>query len=155
MSRLECRPGPPTVLTATYCMKMADMGFGLSRDDVMHTAFEITEKKPFFCWISWTCFFRGRHARAACTNEEIIVDFFGKLGSIYVGLNIPMMIYIMDEMGRVGQIKQHCVCRSIQHNSLKSHYYTWEPRSSYNHGCHARSCMATISNPGKHYVRFS
>ena len=46
---LECRPGPPTVLTedeehqlATYCIKMADMGFSLSRDDVMHTAFKIS-----------------------------------------------------------------------------------------------------------------
>ena len=34
---LECRPGPPTVLTeheetelASYCVKMSDMGFGLS-----------------------------------------------------------------------------------------------------------------------------
>ena len=47
---LECRSGLPTVLTedeehqlALYCVKMADMGFGLSRDDVMHTAFKIAE----------------------------------------------------------------------------------------------------------------
>ena len=47
---LECRSGPPTVLTqleedelAPYCVKMADMGFGLSRSDVMAVAFKIAE----------------------------------------------------------------------------------------------------------------
>ena len=55
---LECRPGPPTVLTkqeetelASYCVKMSDMGFGLSRTDVMVVAFKIVEvsgrKHPF------------------------------------------------------------------------------------------------------------
>ena len=48
---VDCRSGPPTVLTedeesqlASYLVKMADMGFGLSRDDVMLTAFRIAEK---------------------------------------------------------------------------------------------------------------
>ena len=47
---LECRPGPSTVLTeheeeelASYCVKMADMGFGLSRSDIMAVAFKIVE----------------------------------------------------------------------------------------------------------------
>ena len=55
---LNCRSGPPTVLTeheetelASYCVKMADMGFGLSRSDVMVVAFKIAEasgrKHPF------------------------------------------------------------------------------------------------------------
>ena len=42
---LECRPGPPTVLTreeesrlARYIVDMADMGFGLGREDVMCVA---------------------------------------------------------------------------------------------------------------------
>ena len=50
--------GPPTVLTddeekqlADYCVKIADMGFGLSQEDVMLTAFRIAEnsgrKHPF------------------------------------------------------------------------------------------------------------
>ena len=46
---LECR-SPPTVLTedeehqvAMYCVKMADIGFVISRDDVMHTAYKIVE----------------------------------------------------------------------------------------------------------------
>ena len=47
---LECRPGSPSVLTefeegelASYCVKMADMGFGLSCNDVMGMAYNITE----------------------------------------------------------------------------------------------------------------
>ena len=55
---LECTPGPSTVLThdeeeqlVSYLIKMSDMGFGLSRDDVMITAFRIAEssgrKHPF------------------------------------------------------------------------------------------------------------
>ena len=42
---LECRSGPPTMLSedeehqlALYCINMSDMGFGLSREDVMQTA---------------------------------------------------------------------------------------------------------------------
>ena len=75
---LECRPRPPTVLTedeehqlATYCIKMADMGFGLSRDDVMHTAFKIAEasgrKHPFSAGSAgraWFDGFRGRSAQS-------------------------------------------------------------------------------------------
>ena len=48
---MDCRPGPPTVLTkeeevklADYIMKMADMGFGLSREDLRMVAFRIVEK---------------------------------------------------------------------------------------------------------------
>ena len=46
---LECRSGPPTVLTehedelGSYCVKMSDMGFGLSRTDVMAVAFKVAE----------------------------------------------------------------------------------------------------------------
>ena len=48
---LDCRPGPPTVLTseeearlAEYCVAMADMGFGLMREGVMAMAFAIADK---------------------------------------------------------------------------------------------------------------
>ena len=48
---MDCRIGPPTVLTkdeeeqlAVYCVSMADMGFGLTRCDVMEKAFQIVEK---------------------------------------------------------------------------------------------------------------
>ena len=74
---LECRPGPPTVLTeneetelASYCVKMADMGFGLSRTDVMVVAFKIVEargrKHPFTdgaAGRAWFDGFRSRHPR--------------------------------------------------------------------------------------------
>lgn len=72
---------------------MADMGFGLSRD-VMHTAFRIAEsgQKHHFSSESagrlWFYKFRAQHpslttrsaqslshSRAACGNEEVIVDF--------------------------------------------------------------------------------
>ena len=43
---MNCRPGPPTVLTeeeevklADYVVKMADMGIGLSREDLRMVAF--------------------------------------------------------------------------------------------------------------------
>ena len=126
---LECRSGPPTVLTegeehqlASYCVKMADMGFGLSREDVMHTAFKIAEamgrKHPFSngsAGRAWFDGFRARHpnltirsaqslshSRAACANKDNIIDFFGKLGSVYARLNIiskPMQIFNMDKVG--------------------------------------------------------
>ena len=45
---LDCRPGPPTVLTseeetrlAEYCVATTDMGFGLTREGVMAMAFAI------------------------------------------------------------------------------------------------------------------
>jgi len=48
---LDCRPGPPTVLTseeetrlAEYCVATTDMGFGLTREGVMAMAFAIAEK---------------------------------------------------------------------------------------------------------------
>ena len=105
---LECRPGPPTVLTeneetelASYCVKMADMGFGLSRTDVMVVAFKIVEasgrKHPFTdgaAGRAWFDGFRSRHprltlrstqslsrARASSGNSEIISDFFAKLNA--------------------------------------------------------------------------
>ena len=101
---LECRSGPPTILTedkehrlASYCVKMCDMGFGLSRDDVMHTAFKIAKamgrKHPFSngsAGRAWFDSFRARHpnltiksaqslshSRAACANKDNIIDFFG------------------------------------------------------------------------------
>ena len=56
---LECRSGPPTILTqleedelVSYCVRMANnMGFGLSRNDVMAITFKIAEasgRKHFY-----------------------------------------------------------------------------------------------------------
>ena len=126
---LECRPGPPTVLTkqeetelASYCVKMSDTGFGLSRTDVMVVAFKIVEasgrKHPFTdgaAGRAWFDGFRSRHprltlrsteslsrARASSSNSEIISDFFAKLGAVCAKLNLlnkPMNIFNMDETG--------------------------------------------------------
>ena len=60
---LDCRHGPPTVLTseeearlAEYCVAMADMGFGLTRERVMAMAFAIVEK------IGRNHYFKSSHA---------------------------------------------------------------------------------------------
>ena len=113
---LECRPGPPTVLTeneetelASYCVKMADMGFGLSRTDVMVVAFKIVEasgrKHPFTdgaAGRAWFDGFKSRHprltlrstqslsrARASSGNSEIISDFFAKLAALFNSSSSP------------------------------------------------------------------
>ena len=126
---LECRPGPPTVLTeyeegelASYCVKMADMGFGLCRNDVMGVAYKIAEssgrKHPFTDGSAGRAWFDGfcaRHprltlrsaqslsrARACSANSEIITDYFAKLAAVCARLNLfskPMNIYNMDETG--------------------------------------------------------
>ena len=74
---LGCRPGPHTVLTeeeelrlVEYFSEMADMGFGLTREDVMQLAYIIAEKTgkqhPFkdgSAGRSWFEAFRARHHR--------------------------------------------------------------------------------------------
>ena len=101
ITSLECNSGPPTVLTveeeeklAHYCVQMADMGFGLSREDVMITAFNIVDHSgkahPFThgqAGRSWFDGFRERHphltyrsaqalsrAHAACGNEAFMTS---------------------------------------------------------------------------------
>ena len=48
---IDCCPGPPTVLTkeeeetiVCYLIQMADMGYGLTREAVMHMVYIIVEK---------------------------------------------------------------------------------------------------------------
>ena len=93
---LGCRPGPPTVLNESeeqqlslYLVLMADMGFGLTREDVMRLAFNIAEKTgrmhPFSgnkAGRGWYEGFKARHpnltlrtpqplsyCRALCSNN--------------------------------------------------------------------------------------
>lgn len=129
INEVRCRPGPPTVLSdevedqlANYLVKMADMGYGLSRETVMKMAFDIAEKTkskhPFkdgTAGRAWFDGFRRRHpkltirapqplshCRALCANRETIDDFFGKLGAIYGKLNLitkPMQVFNCDETG--------------------------------------------------------
>ena len=126
---LDCRPGPATVLTveeesklANYIIEMADMGFGLTREDVMRVAYVIAEKcgkdHPFkngAAGRAWFEGFKSRHpnltlriaqplsyCRAIAANKEIIQDFFAKLGAVCARLNLltkPMQIFNVDETG--------------------------------------------------------
>ena len=125
----DCRPGPTTVLTseeetrlAQFLIEMSDMGFGLTREDVMRTAFSIVSQAgrahPFqngTAGRSWFDAFKRRHpnltlrtaqplssARAAGSNKETIEDFFAKLGGICARLNLlakPMQLFNVDETG--------------------------------------------------------
>ena len=74
--RPGCKPGPATVLTeeeerlASYLIQMSEMGFGLSRDTVMHLAYNIVEKAqrkhPFKdekAGCAWFDGFHRRHSR--------------------------------------------------------------------------------------------
>ena len=108
-------PGPPTVLTteeesrlSQYCVTMADMGFGLTREGVMDMAYAIVDKTgrdhPFkegHAGRGWyECFMAQQatlslctpqalsYARAVCSNKETIDDFFAKLGAIFGRLNL-------------------------------------------------------------------
>ena len=144
---LVCRSGPPTVLTeheeaelASYCVKMADMGFGLSRSDVMILAFKIAEasgrKHPFSdgsAGRAWFDGFTSRHprltsrstqslsrAQASSANHEIISDYFGKLGAVCAILNVLMNIYNMDETGVTVVCKGGKVVTEIGHKNVWS-----------------------------------
>ena len=126
---LDYRSGPPTVLTseeearlAEYCVAMADMGFGLTREGIMAMAFAIAEKTgrnhPFksgHAGRGWYEGFMARqailtlrtpqslsYARAVCANKETIDGFFAKLGAIFGQLNLiakPSQIFNADETG--------------------------------------------------------
>ena len=126
---IECKPGPPTVLTKEeelkvyeYLVSMADMGYGLTRDVVMQLAYVIAEKShrkhPFTgesAGRSWLDGFRRRHprltictpqslsyCRAISANEEVVSDLFGKVGALYGKLNLfskPMQVFNADETG--------------------------------------------------------
>ena len=126
---LGCRPGPFTILTveeetklAEYVVMMADMGFGLSREDLQVTAFRIVDQSgrshPFrngMAGPAWLNGFFARHpklvhrtaqplsySRAVSASRETIQNYFGKLGAMYARLNIltkPMQIFSIDEVG--------------------------------------------------------
>ena len=71
---VDCKPGPPTVLTpdeevklVNYIIEMSDMGFGLTRQDVMQIAYQIVTKsgRPHLFYgsagPSWFESFQCRH----------------------------------------------------------------------------------------------
>ena len=81
---IDCRPGPSIVLTpceegrlAKYCVTMSDMGFGLSREDVMRRAFTIADKSgrshPFqngLAGRAWFDAFCSRHPHLTLRKPE-------------------------------------------------------------------------------------
>ena len=122
------RPGPEPVLSsmegrlAGYLIEMGDMGFGLSRQEVMRLAFQIAEesgiKHPFkncSAGRKWFDTFRSRqpnltlhmpeamsYARAKAVNPRRIEDFLAKLRAIYAHLNLfskPIQVFNVDESG--------------------------------------------------------
>jgi hypothetical protein len=126
--KVDCRPGPNTILTTAeesqlvkYIIDMSDMGYGLSREDVMVMGFKIAERAgrqhPFkdgTAGRGWYDGFIARHnlklytaqplsyARALCSSKEVVDDFFAKLGAVYGRLNLiskPMNIFNVDETG--------------------------------------------------------
>lgn len=126
---VDCKPGPSTVLTkeeecilAKYCIDMADMGYGLSRENVMRTAYRIVEKSgrkhPFQNGMggrAWFDSFCARNpgislrtpqalsfCRAKAANKQTMDEFFAKLGATLARLNLltkPMQMYNLDETG--------------------------------------------------------
>ena len=95
---------------------MCDMGFGLSRQDVVRVTYSIVEKSgrdhPFSDGMGGQAWFDGfrsqnpnlnmriaqplSYSQATAANKEIVDDFFAKLGAIYAHLNLlskPMKIF--------------------------------------------------------------
>ena len=118
----SCRKKRMINYVIIFLIVIADMGYGLTRETVMHLAYVIAEKfnkkHPFTgdsAGRSWFDGFRKRHlmqtictpqplsyCRAQSANPDVIRDFFGKLGAIFGPLNLlskPMQIYNCDESG--------------------------------------------------------
>ena len=83
---LGCRPGPATILTDVqkdmlreYIIKMADMGYGLTREDVQRLAFSIAEKShhkhPFRdgkAGRGWFDGFKARHPQLSFRTPQAL-----------------------------------------------------------------------------------
>ena len=80
---LGCRPGPATILTdaqedmlCEYIIKMADMGYGLTREDVQSLAFSMSHHKhPFrdgrvVC--GWFNGFKARHPQLSFHTPQAL-----------------------------------------------------------------------------------
>ena len=101
---------------------MCDMGYGLTVEDVKSLAYQIAENSgwphPFHDGKAGRDWYEGflrrlpqitlwreealSYMRAKNANEKVIEDFFAKLASVLVRLNIlskPMLVYNADETG--------------------------------------------------------
>ena len=139
---MGCKPGPATILSdeeedllCEYIINIADMGYGLTREDIQQLGCKIAEKTGYTHPVKdgkagrgWFDGFKARHpklsfrtpqslsfARAVSANEYLVSDFFSKLGSIYGRLNLitkPMQVYNADETGvsivhKMGKVLAH------------------------------------------------
>ena len=143
---VDARPGPSTVLSKEeedrlyeYCLIMADMGFGLTIENIRIVAYRIAEASgrphPFkngMVGRDWYEAFVRRHpklslrkpealsyARAKNASAVVVDDFFAKLAAVYSRLGIlskPMQIYNADETGvsRVHSPKMKILARRGQ-----------------------------------------
>ena len=102
---MGCKPGPATILSdeeedllCEYIINIADMGYGLTREDIQQLACKIAEKtgckhpvKDGKAGRGWFDGFKARHpklsfrtpqslsfARAVSANEYLVSDFFFK-----------------------------------------------------------------------------
>lgn len=147
---MGCQPGPATVLTeeqeerlCQYLIQMSEIGYGLTRDDIMCLAYNMAELSlqhhPFKNGKAGRGWFEGfmsrqpkltlrkpqplSHCRALCANKEAIDDFFGKLGGLYGQLNLiskPMQIYNVDETGINIVHKPSRVVAEVGHSNVYS-----------------------------------
>jgi len=135
---VDARPGPSTVLSCVeedklcqYCLDMADMGYGLTTEDIKVIAYRIAASSgrphPFkesSAGRDWYEGFMKRHpqlslrkpealsyARAKNANAKVIENFFVKLASVCAHLNIlskPMQIFNADETG-ISKVHKPCM----------------------------------------------
>ena len=122
---------------------MSEMGFGLTRDDILHLAFNMAEltgqSHPFREGKAGRGWFEGfmsrrqnltlrkpqplSYCKALCANKETIDDFFGKFGGLYGRLNLiskPMNIYNADETGVSVVHKPGRVVAELGHSGVYS-----------------------------------
>ena len=140
---LECTPGPSTVLTSeeeeqlfSYLIKVSDVGFGLSQNDVMRIAFRIAESSGALAGTTFRC------SDSGWVNGELFMDWF-KLFTKMIPPARPILL-ILDghashisveviEYTQKNQIHMLCLPAHTTHllqpldvgvfKSLKSFYY--------------------------------
>ena len=145
---MGCRPGPSTILSkeqedklCSYLIRMSEMGFGLTREDVLHLAFAIAEKcelkhhfKDGKAGRGWYDGFLTRHpnltlrkpqplsyCRAVCASKDTIEELFGKLGALYGRLNLitkPAQVFNVDETGVTVVHKPGKVIAELHHSNV-------------------------------------
>ena len=140
---MDCRLGPATVLTKSeedeivrYLIQMADMGYGLTRETVMHMVYVYVDRcqrsNPFKRRVDGG-FKDLKHVtqtlQFVCPSLYLIVRLYapikirGKLGAICGKLNLiskPMQVYNADETGVTIVHKPSKVVAELGHHNVYS-----------------------------------